>query len=80
VNIVRTANGRCGCWSKTDPLGPHINIMEGDFLKDPLPKGHDAVLLAHVVHVLVPERGRRLPKVRACSLSISGRTLRTRSR
>ena len=54
--------------------------MAGDFLKDPLPKGHDAVLLAHVVHVLVPERGRRLPKVRACSLSISGRTLRTRSR
>lgn len=36
-----------------DPLGPQIKIVEGDFLKDPLPKGHDAVLLAHVVYVLV---------------------------
>jgi hypothetical protein len=46
---------RCGCPSKTgdDPLCPQIKIVEGDFLKDPLPKGHDAVLLAHVVYVLV---------------------------
>jgi len=43
-----------------DPRGRHINIVEGDFLKDPLPKGHDAVLLAHVVHVLVPERNLEL--------------------
>jgi SAM-dependent methyltransferase len=42
------------------PLGRQINIVEGDFLKDPLPKGHDAVLLAHVVHVLVPERNLEL--------------------
>jgi SAM-dependent methyltransferase len=43
-----------------DPLGLQIKIVEGDFLKDPLPKGHDAVLLAHVVHVLVPERNLEL--------------------
>jgi SAM-dependent methyltransferase len=43
-----------------DPLGRQIKIVEGDFLKDPLPKGHDAVLLAHVVHVLVPERNLEL--------------------
>jgi SAM-dependent methyltransferase len=43
-----------------DPLGRQIKIVDGDFLKDPLPKGHDAVLLAHVVHVLVPERNLEL--------------------
>lgn len=43
-----------------DPLGRQIEIVEGDFLKGPLPKGHDAVLLAHVVHVLVPERNEEL--------------------
>ncbi len=42
------------------PLCPQIEILEGDFLQDPLPTGHDAVLLAHVVHVLVPERNQRL--------------------
>jgi SAM-dependent methyltransferase len=43
-----------------DPLGQQIEIVEGDFLKGPLPKGHDVVLLAHVVHVLVPERNQEL--------------------
>jgi SAM-dependent methyltransferase len=43
-----------------DPIGRHIQISEGDFLKDPLPGGHDAILLAHVVHVLVPERNLEL--------------------
>ncbi len=43
-----------------DPLGRKINIAEGDFLKDLLPKGHDAVLLAHVVHALAPEQNLEL--------------------
>ncbi|PYX67158.1 MAG: polyketide synthase [Acidobacteria bacterium] len=38
-----------------DPQGQRIEIVEGDFLKDPLPKGHDVVLLAHVIHALVSE-------------------------
>jgi SAM-dependent methyltransferase len=42
------------------PQRSQIEILEGDFLKDPLPPGHDAVLLAHVVHVLVPERNQCL--------------------
>lgn len=46
--------------SADEPLGRQIKIVEGDFLKDPLPTGHDAVLLAHVVHVLVPERNLEL--------------------
>lgn len=45
---------------ESDLLGRKINIIEGDFLKEVLPKGHDAVLLAHVVHVLVTEQNLQL--------------------
>ena len=27
-------------------------MVEGDFFKDPLPDGHDAVIVANTVHVL----------------------------
>jgi len=37
-----------------------ITILEGDFLKDPLPVDHDAILVANVVHVLVPEQNQQL--------------------
>jgi SAM-dependent methyltransferase len=43
-----------------DPQGQRIEIVEGDFLKDPLPKGHDVVLLAHVVYALVSESNLQL--------------------
>ena len=32
--------------------GERITILEGDFLKDPLPEGHDAVIVANTIHVL----------------------------
>jgi len=36
--------------------GEHkVTILEGDFLKDPLPMDHDAFLIANVMYVLVPE-------------------------
>ena len=35
-------------------------IVEGDFLRDPLPGGYDAVLLANVVHLFPPEKNRTL--------------------
>jgi SAM-dependent methyltransferase len=37
-----------------------IEVVAGDFFKDPLPSGHDTVLLAHVVHLLSAERNREL--------------------
>lgn len=37
-----------------------LSIVEGDFLKDPLPRGHNAFLVANVVHVLVPEQNQQL--------------------
>ena len=37
------------------PTGEQVKIVEGDFFKDPIPEGHDAVLVANVVHLLSPE-------------------------
>src|SRR5262249_42280291 len=37
------------------PVGQQVKIVEGDFFKDPIPEGYDAVLLANVVHLFSPE-------------------------
>ncbi len=37
------------------PLEEYVNVVEGDFFKDPIPDGHDAVILANVVHLFSPE-------------------------
>jgi len=42
------------------PVAHRIEVVEGSFLEIPLPKGHDAVLLANVVHVLSPEHNQLL--------------------
>jgi SAM-dependent methyltransferase len=36
--------------------GGRVEVVEGDFLKDPLPGGHDAVILSNVVHLLSAAR------------------------
>jgi SAM-dependent methyltransferase len=43
-----------------EQLGKRIEVVEGDFLTDPLPPGHDAIVLANVVHVLSEEHNRAL--------------------
>ncbi len=37
------------------PTGEQVKIVEGDFFKDPIPEGHDAVIVANVVHLFSPE-------------------------
>jgi hypothetical protein len=39
-----------------NPLEGRIQIVEGDFFKTPIPGGHDALIVANVIHVLSPER------------------------
>jgi len=34
-----------------DPDAPRAQIVAGDFFKDPIPGGHDAVLIANVIHL-----------------------------
>jgi cyclopropane fatty-acyl-phospholipid synthase-like methyltransferase len=43
-----------------EPEGKRIDVIEGDFLIDPVPPGHDALVLANVVHVLSEEHNRAL--------------------
>jgi SAM-dependent methyltransferase len=42
------------------PAGSRIEIAAGDLLVDPLPKDHDVVILANVIHVFTPERNHHL--------------------
>jgi SAM-dependent methyltransferase len=37
-----------------------VRVVEGDFFVDPIPKDHDAVILANVLHLLSPERNLEL--------------------
>jgi hypothetical protein len=43
-----------------DPIGGQVKLVIADFFTDPLPGGHDAVVLANVVHQLSPECNRHL--------------------
>jgi hypothetical protein len=42
------------------PEGKRVEVVAGDFFKDPIPPGHDAIIVANVVHVLSPEHNRAL--------------------
>lgn len=35
-----------------EPEGARVTVVEGDFLRDPLPDGHDVLIVANTVHVL----------------------------
>ena len=44
------------------PEANRVDVRAGDFLKDPLPPDHDVIIVANVVHVLLPEHNRVLFK------------------
>ena len=44
----------------TSPVGSRINIVAGDLFEDRIPEGHDALILAHVVHYFDHERNLEL--------------------
>jgi hypothetical protein len=44
------------------PEASRISIVEGDFFKDPLPAGHDVLILANTAHVLSAEHNIELMK------------------
>jgi SAM-dependent methyltransferase len=49
------------------PLRERIRVAEGDFFKGPLPTGHDAIIVANVMHLFSPERNfELLRRVREC--------------
>jgi ubiquinone/menaquinone biosynthesis C-methylase UbiE len=42
------------------PDGSRVQLVAGDFMADPLPAGHDVVILSNVIHLFAPERNRTL--------------------
>jgi O-methyltransferase domain/Dimerisation domain len=38
-----------------DPAATRAEVVEGDFFRDPIPDGHDVVLIANVMHLFSPE-------------------------
>lgn len=43
-----------------DPVTRRVEVVAGDFFADPLPDGHDAVLIANVAHLFSPEHNLEL--------------------
>jgi hypothetical protein len=41
---------------ESDAVGSRVKIVAGDFFTDPIPPGHDVVLVAGVVHLFSPQR------------------------
>src|SRR5437773_6680164 len=39
-----------------EPAIRSVDVITGDFLNEALPRGHDVVLLAHVLHGMTPEQ------------------------
>jgi SAM-dependent methyltransferase len=60
---------------KAQKSGGHVRFYEGDLLRDQLPTGYDAFLLANVVHVFTPEHNRDLLERVYASTSSGARLL-----
>ena len=41
-------------------VADRITVVEGDFLRDQLPSGHDLLLIANVIHLFQPQVNREL--------------------
>jgi hypothetical protein len=51
-----------------DPVGRAALVVEGNFFEDPIPPGHDAIILANVAHLFSPSRNLALlRRIRAAS-------------
>ena len=58
-----------------EPEGARISVVEGDLFKDPLPSGHDAMILANTIHVLSAEHNILLLENMRRRVEISARLL-----
>ncbi len=43
-----------------EKLGEKVRVIEGDFMKSPIPSGYDLHILANVIHILSPEHVKEL--------------------
>jgi len=59
----------------TDPLTRRVEVVDGDFFHDPLPTGHDAVLIANVMHLFSPDHNKDLLQRARASVANGARLL-----
>jgi len=58
-----------------EPEGARVEVVEGDFFTDPIPTGHDAIIVANIVHLFLPEQNRDLLKHTRASVTAGARLL-----
>jgi ubiquinone/menaquinone biosynthesis C-methylase UbiE len=68
VNVARKRIADAG-------LSARVDFQVGDVFKDPLPGGHDVILLANIVHYWSPVRNRELLKLVRASAQTGARLL-----
>jgi hypothetical protein len=44
----------------SDPATQRVKVVGGDFFEEPIPAGHDVVLIANAMHLFSPERNLEL--------------------
>jgi hypothetical protein len=59
----------------TGPLARHVDVVDGDFFHDPLPTGHDAILIANVMHLFSPDHNNDLLQRTRASVANGARLL-----
>src|SRR4029077_11192575 len=59
----------------SDPATRQVKVVEGDLFKDPIPAGHDVVLIANVMHLLSAERNLVLLRLTRQCVPDGGRLL-----
>jgi ubiquinone/menaquinone biosynthesis C-methylase UbiE len=57
------------------PYGSRVQIVEGDFFQDPIPKGHDAILIANIIHCFPADRALELLNRVRSAASVAARLL-----
>jgi ubiquinone/menaquinone biosynthesis C-methylase UbiE len=57
------------------PYGSRLQIVEGDFFKDPIPKGYDAILIANIIHCFPADRALELLNRVRSAASVAARLL-----
>jgi len=58
-----------------EPEGARVEVVVGDFFKDPIPSGHDAIIVANILHLFFPEQNRDLLKHTRSSVTAGTRLL-----
>ena len=59
----------------SDSATRQVKVVEGDLFKDPIPAGHDVVLIANVMHLLSAERNLVLLRLTRQCVPDGGRLL-----